>query len=98
MEDLDENDDRYQDQQDAKNFIKFKKISAERFEKQIMISTVQIESAFSTLKFIKNRLRSLMDNESLKLNILGYLNKDWFMSIALEDVAEYVMAKKVFDE
>ena len=85
-------------QQDAKNFIKFKKISAERFEKQIMISTVQIESAFSTLKFIKNRLRSLMDNESLKLNILGYLNKDWFMSIALEDVAEYVMAKKVFDE
>ena len=63
-----------------------------------MISTVQIESAFSTLKFIKNRLRSLMDNESLKLNILGYLNKDWFMSIALEDVAEYVMAKKVFDE
>ena len=98
MEDLDENDDRYQDQQDAKNFIKFKKISAERFEKQIMISTVQTESAFSTLKFIKNRLRSLMDNESLKLNILGYLNKDWFMSIALEDVAEYVMAKKVFDE
>ena len=56
MEDLDENDDRYQDQEDAKNFIKFKKISAERFEKQIMISTVQIESAFSTIKFIKNRL------------------------------------------
>ena len=95
LENLKEGDEYYAEQQEGLAWLKFKGISYERFIKDLEITTVKLESGFSTMKYIENRLRQSMGDDQLEINMLGYFNKDWLMEIEIEDVVEEVMTAGV---
>ena len=98
LENLKEGDEYYAEQQEGLAWLKFKGISYDRFIKDLEITTVKLESGFSIMKFIENRLRQTMGDDQLEMNMLGYFNKDWLMEIDIEDVVEEVMLSRVFGE
>ena len=84
----------YEMQKKVIKFLEFKGLTMKEFKKHLCINTVMIESGFSTMKFVKNRLRSKMSDETLELNLIGYLNKPWLYSLSVDDIVEDIMKTK----
>ena len=55
--------------------MKFKGLTFERFVKELEITTVKLESGFSIMKYIENRLRQRMGDDYLECAMTAYLTK-----------------------
>ena len=98
LENLQEGDEYYEEQKKGQAWLKFKGVTYKRFIQDLELTTVKLESGFSTMKYLENRLRQTMGDKQLEVNMLGYFNKDYLMEIDIQDIIEEVMSARVFGE
>jgi hypothetical protein len=55
------------------------------------VATTSVERAFSTMNFVKNRLRNRMNDGLLDNCLVTFIERDVFLNIKKEDIINYFM-------
>jgi hypothetical protein len=58
----------------------------------LSVTMTSVERAFSTINFIKNRLRNRMNNNLLDDHLITFIECDVFLDVKKEDIINFFMA------
>jgi hypothetical protein len=57
----------------------------------LLVATASVERAFSTMNFVKNRLRNMMNNGLLDDCLVTFIERDIFLNVKEEDIINCFM-------